>query len=124
MASQATPAQGAPTGAAPSHAALSQAAPAQAAPIQAAPAQAAPSQAAPAHAAPTQPTSPDYSRADSTFAGTQIAAHEGIQGTPRADQAGQTLGHDVSGHQGPVDWPAAAAAGAKFTYVKATEGTG
>jgi GH25 family lysozyme M1 (1,4-beta-N-acetylmuramidase) len=67
---------------------------------------------------------PDYSLADTNFAGTQIALHEGVQGSARVDPAGQTLGHDVSGHQGPVDWPAAAAAGAKFTYVKATEGTG
>src|SRR5947208_3301138 len=66
---------------------------------------------------------PDYSLADTNYAGTQIALHEGVQGSGRADPAGQTLGHDVSGHQGAVDWPAAAAAGAKFTYVKATEGT-
>ncbi len=33
-------------------------------------------------------------------------------------------GMDVSGHQGTVDWKAAWAAGARFTYVKATEGTG
>ncbi|OXM69321.1 GH25 family lysozyme [Amycolatopsis vastitatis] len=75
--------------------------------------------ATPAEAAPA-----DYSLAAATYAGTQIAAHEGVQGSGRADPAGQTLGHDVSGHQGVVDWPAAAGAGAKFTYVKATEGTG
>jgi len=33
------------------------------------------------------------------------------------------LGIDVSDHQGNVDWPAAAAAGARFAWVKATEGT-
>ncbi|NIH80265.1 lysozyme [Amycolatopsis viridis] len=33
-------------------------------------------------------------------------------------------GMDVSGHQGEVNWPAAWAAGARFAYVKATEGTG
>ncbi|MEU4526174.1 GH25 family lysozyme [Amycolatopsis sp. NPDC024027] len=66
----------------------------------------------------------DYSLADTNYAGTQIARHEGVRGTPRTDPAEQTLGHDVSGHQGPVDWAAAAGAGAKFTYVKATEGTG
>ncbi|WP_374727331.1 lysozyme [Haloactinomyces albus] len=32
-------------------------------------------------------------------------------------------GMDVSGHQGRVDWDRARAAGARFTYVKATEGT-
>jgi GH25 family lysozyme M1 (1,4-beta-N-acetylmuramidase) len=33
-------------------------------------------------------------------------------------------GLDVSSHQGAVDWTAVAAAGARFAYVKATEGTG
>jgi GH25 family lysozyme M1 (1,4-beta-N-acetylmuramidase) len=75
-------------------------------------------------AAPPASAAPDYSLADTNYAGTQIARHEGVQGSAGADAIGQTLGHDVSGHQGPVDWPAAAAAGAKFTYVKATEGTG
>ncbi|SFW81310.1 GH25 family lysozyme [Amycolatopsis australiensis] len=74
-------------------------------------------------ATPAGAASPDYSLAATNYAGTQIALHEGVQGTARAE-AGQTLGHDVSGHQGVVDWPAAAGAGAKFTYVKATEGTG
>lgn len=74
--------------------------------------------------APPASAAPDYSLADTNYAGTQIALHEGVQGTPRVDDLGQTLGHDVSGHQGPVDWAAAAGAGAQFTYVKATEGTG
>jgi GH25 family lysozyme M1 (1,4-beta-N-acetylmuramidase) len=71
--------------------------------------------------------SPDYSLADRTYAGTQIEAREGTHGRPPTDRAAwgeQTLGHDVSGHQGVVNWAAAAIAGAKFTYVKATEGTG
>ena len=38
--------------------------------------------------------------------------------------AGGVAGMDVSGHQGDVDWPKAWADGARFTYVKATEGTG
>ena len=33
-------------------------------------------------------------------------------------------GMDVSGHQGAVDWAKAYADGARFSYVKATEGTG
>lgn len=68
----------------------------------------------------------DYSKAADTGMGSQIAAHEGVHGGPRPRLAlnDQTLGHDVSGHQGAVDWPKAAATGAKFTYVKATEGTG
>lgn len=36
---------------------------------------------------------------------------------------GGVTGMDVSGHQGNVDWPRAWGAGARFTYVKATEGT-
>lgn len=68
----------------------------------------------------------DYSHAERNFAGSQIAAHEGTQGTPSAatQRADRTWGHDVSGHQGPVDWQAGAALGARFVYVKATEGTG
>ncbi|MGW4062872.1 GH25 family lysozyme [Amycolatopsis sp. NPDC004747] len=70
------------------------------------------------------PARAGYALAEENYAGTQIARYEGVQGTPRAEADGQTLGHDVSGHQGPVDWAAAAGAGAKFSYVKATEGTG
>ncbi|GAA3569660.1 GH25 family lysozyme [Amycolatopsis ultiminotia] len=68
----------------------------------------------------------DYSKAGGNYAGSQIARYEGVHGSPaRADlAAGQTLGHDVSGHQGAVDWGKAAGAGAQFAYVKATEGTG
>jgi GH25 family lysozyme M1 (1,4-beta-N-acetylmuramidase) len=44
--------------------------------------------------------------------------------TPRRAAAGHTLGMDVSGHQGSVDWAAAWNAGARFAYTKATEGTG
>jgi GH25 family lysozyme M1 (1,4-beta-N-acetylmuramidase) len=36
----------------------------------------------------------------------------------------QILGLDVSSHQGNVDWQSVAAKGARFAYVKATEGTG
>ncbi|MFI9237272.1 GH25 family lysozyme [Streptomyces sp. NPDC053079] len=36
--------------------------------------------------------------------------------------AADVRGLDVSSHQGEVDWPAVAAAGASFAYVKATEG--
>ncbi|QFU94421.1 lysozyme [Amycolatopsis sp. YIM 10] len=73
------------------------------------------------------PATADYSLAENNRAGSQIAAIEGVHGVPdhgRYAAEGQTLGHDVSGHQGAVDWPAAAGAGAKFVYVKATEGTG
>ncbi|MDT8912731.1 lysozyme [Amycolatopsis sp. PS_44_ISF1] len=72
--------------------------------------------------------SPDAVRSQAAdhYAGSQIEAHEGVHGRPgtsRAGTADQTLGHDVSGHQGVIDWPAASGQGARFTYVKATEGT-
>nr|WP_307849416.1 lysozyme [Qaidamihabitans albus] len=69
----------------------------------------------------------DYTGAEERSAGSQIALHEGVHGKPptgRYAPAEQTLGHDVSGWQSDVDWPKASAAGAKFVYVKATEGTG
>ncbi|MFD7657353.1 lysozyme [Actinosynnema sp. NPDC059797] len=60
-------------------------------------------------------------------AGSQIALHE--PGRPvDAAQLGVTgptvPGMDVSSHQGDVDWPHWWAQGMRFTYVKATEGTG
>jgi GH25 family lysozyme M1 (1,4-beta-N-acetylmuramidase) len=72
----------------------------------------------------------DYGQAAETYAGSQIARHEGHEGTPSvrsaraAPRGGGITGHDVSSHQGNVDWPRARAAGARFAYVKATEGTG
>ncbi|SNX57490.1 lysozyme [Streptomyces sp. TLI_55] len=39
-----------------------------------------------------------------------------------AAAAGKPKGHDVSSHQKNVDWQSAKAKGAKFVYVKATEG--
>ncbi|NIJ14865.1 GH25 family lysozyme M1 (1,4-beta-N-acetylmuramidase) [Saccharomonospora amisosensis] len=69
----------------------------------------------------------EYAGAADRHAGSQIALHEGVHGQPRpaARMAGeQVLGHDVSGWQGDVDWPSAREGGARFVYVKATEGTG
>ena len=66
----------------------------------------------------------DYSRADTTFAGSQIARNEGVAGVPRFTTESATPGHDVSGHQGDVDWVGAWNAGGRFVYIKATEGTG
>ena len=57
------------------------------------------------------------------FAGSQIAKHEGRGRTARSRPAG-VPGMDVSSHQGDVDWAKAWADGARFAYVKATEGTG
>jgi GH25 family lysozyme M1 (1,4-beta-N-acetylmuramidase) len=68
-----------------------------------------------------------YAGAEDHYAGSQIAAAEGVKGAPdlaRYSVADQILGHDVSSHQGAVDWPAAANDGGKFVYIKATEGTG
>ncbi|WP_394842511.1 lysozyme [Pendulispora brunnea] len=61
-------------------------------------------------------------------AGSQIRLHEGADApemlTESADAVAATvLGCDVSGHQGNVNWAAAWNAGARFCYVKATEGT-
>ncbi|MGH3624612.1 MAG: GH25 family lysozyme [Sciscionella sp.] len=72
--------------------------------------------------------------------GSQIRRHESISDTvdSTGDSIGnnlmngkrtqlaatQTPGLDVSHWQGKVNWPAAAANGARFAYVKATEGTG
>ncbi|SFJ50163.1 Lyzozyme M1 (1,4-beta-N-acetylmuramidase), GH25 family [Amycolatopsis sacchari] len=66
----------------------------------------------------------DYSKAGTTSAGSQIARVEGVGAAPAYQQLGGTLGHDVSGHQGAVDWGGAWQAGGRFVYVKATEGTG
>jgi len=64
-----------------------------------------------------------YAEAAEHYAGSQIAKHEG-----RADgsepRRRQPLGNDVSRWQGDVDWDSVERKGAKFSYVKATEGTG
>ncbi len=74
----------------------------------------------PASAAPSPEGSADHA------AGSQILKHEGTGGlrtgeSPPAD--GKVPGMDVSGHQGDVDWKSAWDKGARFSYVKATEGT-
>jgi GH25 family lysozyme M1 (1,4-beta-N-acetylmuramidase) len=57
--------------------------------------------------------------------GSEIRLHEKISGSPvvMAPDVTQTPGLDVSGYQGNVDWNSVAANGAKFAYIKATEGT-
>ncbi|MEU7149555.1 lysozyme [Streptomyces sp. NPDC045456] len=42
---------------------------------------------------------------------------------PAAEAAGKPAGHDVSSHQGSVDWKSVRAKGGRFVYVKATEST-
>ncbi len=60
------------------------------------------------------------------YAGSQIADHEGWGRIAQSRPARQESvpGMDVSSHQGDVDWAKAWADGARFAYVKATEGTG
>lgn len=66
---------------------------------------------------------------DSDYMGSTVRLHEG--GGTRAmapmastgTTAGNAQGLDVSHYQGAVDWTAAAANGATFAYMKATEGT-
>ncbi len=47
----------------------------------------------------------------------------GLATAPAASAAGSVVGLDVSGYQPNVNWSTAAADGAQFAYVKATEGT-
>ncbi|MEV6977158.1 lysozyme [Kitasatospora sp. NPDC093806] len=76
-----------------------------------------------AEGSPARPLPPLHPERD--FAGSTVAAHEG-----RASTAGiaalavtQTPGLDVASYQGNVNWSSVAANGARFAYVKATEGT-
>ncbi|PRY32693.1 lysozyme [Umezawaea tangerina] len=74
---------------------------------------------APAAADPLPEGSADH------FAGSQIEKHEGSTRTSRSlAPVGEVPGMDVSSHQGDVDWQRSWNDGARFAYVKATEGTG
>ncbi|WP_405020965.1 lysozyme [Kitasatospora sp. NBC_00070] len=78
--------------------------------------------AVPSHADAGRPPAEFHPELD--FAGSTVAAHEGRAGTPLQSLAvTQTKGADVSSWQGNVNWSNAAANGARFAYVKATEGT-
>jgi GH25 family lysozyme M1 (1,4-beta-N-acetylmuramidase) len=55
--------------------------------------------------------------------GSQIRAHEHVGTTAVSAPLASAAGMDVSGYQGDVDWGTAAANGATFAYVKATEST-
>jgi GH25 family lysozyme M1 (1,4-beta-N-acetylmuramidase) len=62
---------------------------------------------------------------DADHAGSEIAKHEGATGAPgRLPNVTLTPGLDVSSYQGSVAWASVVAKGAKFAYVKATEGAG
>ncbi|TDQ01374.1 GH25 family lysozyme [Labedaea rhizosphaerae] len=56
--------------------------------------------------------------------GWSIRAHEGVAGKPAPSLlATQTPGLDVSHYQGSINWATVKANGAKFAWIKATEGT-
>ncbi|MFG3285832.1 lysozyme [Streptomyces sp. NPDC048111] len=64
--------------------------------------------------------------ARAVLAGSLAAAALGcaaLAAQPAASAAARPAGHDVSSHQGAVDWAAARSRGASFVYVKATEST-
>lgn len=73
----------------------------------------------------------DVTHPELDTAGSQIRIHEGTGSDDIGDGAlgeisaavAQTLGMDVSSHQGAVNWSTAKANGSLFAYVKATEGT-
>lgn len=72
----------------------------------------------PAEAAPLAPDAPTGPRG--AWAGYSV----GVPARDAAPPSGAGLtGVDVSGHQGAVDWAAAREGGARFAYVKATEGS-
>lgn len=74
-----------------------------------------------AHAAEPRPvTHPEADHAGSGLVRSGVAAGA----SPALSNTGtQTLGMDVSGYQGNVDWASAWGNGARFAFVKATEGT-
>lgn len=74
-------------------------------------------------------TDPGVTHPNADSMGSQVRRH--MPAPPRASAhtvppmaANQVPGLDVSSHQGKVDWAHVKAAGAKFSYTKATEGTG
>jgi GH25 family lysozyme M1 (1,4-beta-N-acetylmuramidase) len=71
-------------------------------------------------------SAPAITHPEDDWAGSQIAHYEGAPSTDPADPAtaGRPAGFDVSHYQGSLKWPAVTAAGAKFAYIKATEGVG
>ncbi|WP_030901805.1 GH25 family lysozyme [Streptomyces sp. NRRL F-5126] len=65
---------------------------------------------------------------DLDWMGSTIPAHEGGGTQPPSGGGGQvfvtqTPGMDVSHYQGAINWPSAYSKGARFVYMKATEGT-
>lgn len=64
-----------------------------------------------------------FTHPDEDVVGSQIRLVEGEASPPIDAQVVQTPGMDVSGYQGNVNWTGSRNAGARFTYIKATEGT-
>ena len=78
----------------------------------------------PASTATLSGISATQSSAQGLAAGRAPAAGQALaQGRSAWTPSGGTLGMDVSSHQQNVDWASAYAAGSRFAYVKATEGT-
>lgn len=73
---------------------------------------------------PAPPAAAEAPQEGDAWAGSEIVRHEGKQGQPYAGKRRRILGNDVSRWQGEVDWRLVKRRGAKFSYVKATEGTG
>jgi GH25 family lysozyme M1 (1,4-beta-N-acetylmuramidase) len=73
---------------------------------------------------------PSVAATDNHEMGAAIRAHDGIDSgrtlgiLPAAVAAASVPGIDVSSYQGNVNWASYWSAGKKYTYVKATEGTG
>jgi GH25 family lysozyme M1 (1,4-beta-N-acetylmuramidase) len=65
----------------------------------------------------------DVTHPEDDTPGSQIRLHEGTDAPAFEAAVVQTPGMDVSSHQGAVNWSTARASGARFAYVKATEGT-
>jgi GH25 family lysozyme M1 (1,4-beta-N-acetylmuramidase) len=65
----------------------------------------------------------DITHPEDDTVGSQVRLHEGSDAPTLEAAVVQTPGMDVSSHQGAVNWAAAWASGARFTYIKATEGT-
>ncbi|MCI0143639.1 lysozyme [Arthrobacter bambusae] len=87
--------------------------------------------AAPTTTSPSPSPSATSSTSNDHAMGSTVRSHEtaapmrmSAQAVAPASVASGVPGMDVSSHQGNVDWPTAAANGAKFAYVKASEGTG